>query len=169
MTSRKERLAAAGLKQYEEDVNDVLWDENHAPQDPGKHGEYSGYFQARYPWVEIDTTTNDVTFSSKLTAELSKFSADFLSRKFDLIELNGQRSILFNFSSKKDFNYFTSNCTIPLRRLYGRATEGMCGSWEKDDLLNILNWFGYPVELDEFHIRRLGDLRKELDNIFKVF
>jgi len=56
---RKERLAEAGLRQFEQDINDVLWDNGRIPEDPGTQGEYAGFFPATYPWVEIDVSTND--------------------------------------------------------------------------------------------------------------
>ena len=166
---RKERRANAEMEEFEQDVKDVLFDDERILVDPGKNGEYAGFFPARHPWIEIDPNTSDVIFSEKLRKELSFFPDDFLRRDFDLAEHNGQRCIFFNFQTKKDFIHFTTNCTIPLRRLYGRATEGVCGSWIKADLLNIINWFNYPVELDEFHTRRLGDLRKMLDKHFQSF
>ena len=100
---RKERLADEGLKQFQQDINDVLWDKARIPEDPGDKGEFAGYFPATYPWVEIDVSTNDVTFSKKLKTELAKFSDDFLNKSFDLVEHNGQRCIFFQLSIKARF------------------------------------------------------------------
>ena len=157
------------MQQFEQEVNDVLWDKDRILEDPGPNGEYAGFFPARHPWIEIDTKSGDVIFSSKLRSELSKFSDDFLAKDFSLVEHNGQRCIFFTFKTKKDFIFFTSNCNIPLRRLYGRAVNGVCGCWMHSDLLNIFDWFNYPVELDEFHTRKLGDVRKALNVHFQNF
>jgi len=165
---RREANERARLRKLQGKWNDITNDAARILEDPGDDVEYTGFFKACPPWITVDLESGDVNFSQKLSAELHQFSDEFLTAiKWDVADFRGRRCIFATFPSKQAFFDMAHKTTVPLQRLYGKSSFD--GAWTTMECLNIIEWFNFPQDLGFDCVRKLGDLRKALEQHFSAF